>query len=44
VRWPAWAGDGDAAVDLLEQLSTQYPMKRKLEAEIVANQRWRDPD
>jgi tetratricopeptide (TPR) repeat protein len=65
----AWAGDGDAAVDLLEQLSTQYPMigpaeitrdplyalplagnaryqalERKLEAEIVANQQWRDPD
>ena len=65
----AWAGAGDAAVDLLEQLSTQYPMigpaeitrdplyavplagnaryqvlERKLEAEIVANQQWRDPD
>jgi TolB-like protein/DNA-binding winged helix-turn-helix (wHTH) protein len=64
----AWAGAGDAAVDLLEQLSTQYPtigpaeitrdplyarplagnaryqaLERKLEAEIVANQRWRDP-
>jgi hypothetical protein len=65
----AWAGAGDAAVDLLEQLSTQFPMigpaeitrdplyalplagnaryqalERKLEAEIVANQQWRDPD
>jgi tetratricopeptide (TPR) repeat protein len=65
----AWAGAGDEAVALLEQLSTQYPMlgpaeitrdplysvplagnaryqvlARKLEAEIAANQRLRDPD
>ena len=65
----AWAGRGDEAVVILEQLSTQYPMagpaditrdplyaiplagnarykklERKLEAEITANQRLRDPD
>jgi TolB-like protein/DNA-binding winged helix-turn-helix (wHTH) protein/Tfp pilus assembly protein PilF len=65
----AWAGASDAALDLLEQLSTEYPMigpaevtrdplyaiplagnaryrvlERKLEAEIAANQQWRDPD
>ena len=65
----AWAGSGDEAVEILDQLSTQYPMigpaeitrdplyavplagnarykglERKLEAEIAANQRWRDPD
>ena len=65
----AWAGRGDEAVEILEQLSTQYPMagpaeitrdplyaiplagnarykvlERKLEAEIAANQRLRDPD
>ena len=65
----AWAGKGDEAVDIFEQLSTQFPMagpaditrdplyaiplagnaryeilERKLEAEIAANQRLRDPD
>lgn len=64
----AWAGRGDEAVHILEQLSTEFPMvgpadvtrdplyalplagnaryqalERRLEAEIAANQRLRDP-